>query len=589
MVYMLFRKVDSTVTGHILLKDCQTLKLDLVIIVDTSTSVGESNFILSLDFIRNILRPLPIGPDSVRVALLRYSSDVEVVSYMNDHMSKDEKIQAVSYINYTKGFTYTDKVLNETRTNVLVPEKADRQDVKDLVILITDGQSTRRRRTLREAAELKRKKKLQLFTIGVTKEIDEVELKNISSSTDMFLNIETFTDLNNYLGIITPIVCSGGAQGIASHSSANISISESSNSRTIHDKLNINISTTLHILKISSDSSNGSNTVFSKTMDSESVSKNVSLVSSRPLTKETSFDLIEFGCHTFYLISDVTVIIICPTRCVIIVTPRRPADDVFVIALCVTNGAIVFTLCGTGLIGGTDICDFNVAIPFCDANEDAVVTFFLARADTVFYACDISTDSIFSFCDTNRAAVITFCHAVVVTACRVYDADILIFSILCSILSFNITIITTGEINLLNFLLNSGIVAISSLTRAFVITLELRCNAIRHNSDIIITITCHTGLTKPANIITICLNISPSTYSHPDSVITSDGSSVNDADVGSVFIYVKYAYAASFIIPQITKHPAFAYKIIKNCITNIFIINIFIIADFSRRRLCRNQ
>ncbi|KAH9510213.1 hypothetical protein Btru_043782 [Bulinus truncatus] len=190
--------------------NCPTLKLDLVVIVDTSTSVGESNFILSLDFVRNILRPLPIGPDSVRVTLLRYSSDVEVVSYMNDHMSKDEKIQAVSYIKYTKGFTYTDKVLSETRTKVLVPDKGDRPDARDLVILITDGKSTRRRPTLREATLIKHRKYLQLFTIGVTKEIDEVELKTISSRTDMFLNIETFTDLNNYLGIITPVVCSGG-------------------------------------------------------------------------------------------------------------------------------------------------------------------------------------------------------------------------------------------------------------------------------------------------------------------------------------------------------------------------------------------
>ncbi|KAK0044359.1 collagen alpha-4(VI) chain, partial [Biomphalaria pfeifferi] len=82
-----------------LFADC-VQKLDLVIILDTSGSVTELNFKLSIAFIQNLLKPLHIGPDSTRVALIRYSTDVEVVSYLNERMNKEEKEKDVLTIQY---------------------------------------------------------------------------------------------------------------------------------------------------------------------------------------------------------------------------------------------------------------------------------------------------------------------------------------------------------------------------------------------------------------------------------------------------------------------------------------------------------
>ncbi|KAK6994337.1 collagen alpha-6(VI) chain, partial [Biomphalaria glabrata] len=75
-------------------------KLDLVIILDTSSSVTWPNFKLSIAFIQNLIRPLQIGPDSIRVALMRYSTDVEVVSYLGERMNKEEKEKDVLKIKY---------------------------------------------------------------------------------------------------------------------------------------------------------------------------------------------------------------------------------------------------------------------------------------------------------------------------------------------------------------------------------------------------------------------------------------------------------------------------------------------------------
>ncbi|KAH9510222.1 hypothetical protein Btru_043795 [Bulinus truncatus] len=191
---------------------CPTIKLDIVIVLDTSTSVTESNFRKSQDFIRNILTPLPIEPDFVRVALVRYSTNVQIVSHLNSSVHKNDKLKAVSSIQYIYGDTFTDLALQDVRKKVLVPHNGDRQDVHDLVILINDGVSQRRKATLNEAKLLKDRSNLQILAIGVTNNIDETELKSISSGANMFLKIKSFSDLNYQLNIIKSFVCSGAFQ-----------------------------------------------------------------------------------------------------------------------------------------------------------------------------------------------------------------------------------------------------------------------------------------------------------------------------------------------------------------------------------------
>ncbi|KAI8764266.1 collagen alpha-6(VI) chain [Biomphalaria glabrata] len=191
-----------------LFADCAQ-KLDLVIILDTSGSVTEPNFKLSIAFIQNLLKPLHIGPDNIRVALMRYSTDVEVVSYLNERMNKEEKEKDVLTIQYKSGGTHTHEALKKTRTDVLLEKNGDRPEVQDLVVLITDEMFTSRE-TKEEAMKLKSKQYLKILTIGVTKDIDESELRNVSSGADLFLKINSFAEFNRHIHKVKPVICSGG-------------------------------------------------------------------------------------------------------------------------------------------------------------------------------------------------------------------------------------------------------------------------------------------------------------------------------------------------------------------------------------------
>ncbi|KAK6993775.1 collagen alpha-6(VI) chain [Biomphalaria glabrata] len=196
---------------------CPPMKLDLVIIVDTSTSLTENNFTLVLDFIEKILRLLPIGPDNVRVALVRSSMKARIVSYLNDRMNQDEKIKDVFKIELGYEVTYTSEALGLTSHYVLREVKGDRPDVQDMIILITDGKLSFPFSTKREAEKLKRKTSLKILTILITESIDVSRLIYLASGQDMLLKMDSFTELNRHLDQLKPVVCSGGTQGLASH------------------------------------------------------------------------------------------------------------------------------------------------------------------------------------------------------------------------------------------------------------------------------------------------------------------------------------------------------------------------------------
>ncbi|KAH9510212.1 hypothetical protein Btru_043780 [Bulinus truncatus] len=194
--------------------ECPTLKLDIVFILDLSASVGETSFRKCQDFIQNILSPLPIGPDHVRAAIIRMAmlSPVSYVSqtfYLKQHMMKKDKIKSISLFRLREGDTDTAMVINVVRTEILLPINGDREDVHDLVVLLTDGTYKRSERTLTAAKLLKVKSKLQILVIGVTDNIDEPTLRNISSGANLFLKMKSFSDLNQQLDVAIQILCTG--------------------------------------------------------------------------------------------------------------------------------------------------------------------------------------------------------------------------------------------------------------------------------------------------------------------------------------------------------------------------------------------
>lgn len=82
-------------------------KADVVFILDASGSVGPEDFSLLLTFVSNVLEEWDIDQEQIRIGMLRFATDHEVLFQLKEYDDKDDLIRAVGNIQYTGGYTHT--------------------------------------------------------------------------------------------------------------------------------------------------------------------------------------------------------------------------------------------------------------------------------------------------------------------------------------------------------------------------------------------------------------------------------------------------------------------------------------------------
>lgn len=89
-------------------------RLELVFLVDESSSVGAANFRSELHFVRKMLSDFPVAPEATRVALITFSSKTHVltrVDYISAPKAHQHKCslfnKEIPAITYRGGGTYT--------------------------------------------------------------------------------------------------------------------------------------------------------------------------------------------------------------------------------------------------------------------------------------------------------------------------------------------------------------------------------------------------------------------------------------------------------------------------------------------------
>ncbi|XP_067886734.1 sushi, von Willebrand factor type A, EGF and pentraxin domain-containing protein 1 isoform X1 [Heterodontus francisci] len=146
----------------------KSLNLDLVFLVDESSSVGSANFVNELKFVKKLLSDFPVVPSATRVAIVTFSSKnnvvprVDYISAPQYHQHKcsllNEEIPAINYRGggtFTKGaFQQAAQILRHSRVNST-----------KVVFLITDGYSNGG--DPRPIAASLRDLGVEIFTLGI--------------------------------------------------------------------------------------------------------------------------------------------------------------------------------------------------------------------------------------------------------------------------------------------------------------------------------------------------------------------------------------------------------------------------------------
>ena len=178
-------------------------------VVDATVSVRFHNFKKQLNFMAEFVQAYDIGPgpNQVQFGAITFSHLVNNEFNMNTFSTKTSLTTAISGIIYTNGYaSFTYLALDYVRTNSFTTAAGDRPGVPNVAIVLTDGYSSNRDKTITAAAALQASTTVIGIGVGSYPPLDEI--KDIASGTgDENTYFVEFNDLSTILRDLEEKIC----------------------------------------------------------------------------------------------------------------------------------------------------------------------------------------------------------------------------------------------------------------------------------------------------------------------------------------------------------------------------------------------
>uniref|UniRef100_A0A8C7FM45 Cochlin n=1 Tax=Oncorhynchus kisutch TaxID=8019 RepID=A0A8C7FM45_ONCKI len=136
--------------------------VNLGFLIDGSSSIGEGNFRLILDFITAVARSFDISDIGSRVGAVQFTYDQRMEFNMYDYPVKDDALRALQGIPYMSGGTATGDAVAYATQNLFLARKAG--PGRNFLIVVTDGQSYD---DVRGPALAAQKEGITIYSVGV--------------------------------------------------------------------------------------------------------------------------------------------------------------------------------------------------------------------------------------------------------------------------------------------------------------------------------------------------------------------------------------------------------------------------------------
>ncbi|XP_041376891.1 uncharacterized protein LOC121389362 [Gigantopelta aegis] len=183
-------------------------RADIVFLLDSSTSVGKSNYEHLEDFLKHIVSRLPVGRDLVHVGMMQFSSYPSQEFPLDMYKDRVSVLKAIDGLQYMGGGTNTADALKYMREQMFSQNAGARSQVPRIAVVITDGQSSNTVLTTQEA-DRARLDNIEIIAVGVGAGANRNELHSIASdpdSTNMFI-VGAFSDLKTLTSQILYSAC----------------------------------------------------------------------------------------------------------------------------------------------------------------------------------------------------------------------------------------------------------------------------------------------------------------------------------------------------------------------------------------------
>ena len=116
---------------------------DIAFLIDSSGSMGVTNFERTKSFVIKVIENLYVSTDGVSIATIVFSLDVDLVFNLDKYRTKQAITNAIRNITYLESSgTNTAGALTAMRDRVFGSSASNRLNVPDIAIVITDGAST---------------------------------------------------------------------------------------------------------------------------------------------------------------------------------------------------------------------------------------------------------------------------------------------------------------------------------------------------------------------------------------------------------------------------------------------------------------
>lgn len=202
MIHILFIFMYST--------DCPYMApTDVIFLVDSSLSIGFSEFQDAKTFLTELVDSLEIGSDKVQVGAVKFSSQTWTEFQLDSHNLKSEIKYSIHEMDYTTGVTYTADALKHARY-LFKETYGGRQSAQKIALLLTDGASTQHLSyVINQANKLKYDTGAVIFVVAVGSDISFLELLSISSAPqDIFVyRVDSYAALEEIRDAILEIMC----------------------------------------------------------------------------------------------------------------------------------------------------------------------------------------------------------------------------------------------------------------------------------------------------------------------------------------------------------------------------------------------
>ncbi|CAH1802100.1 unnamed protein product [Owenia fusiformis] len=192
--------------------DCTLGKADLIIAIDTSSSMTQTIFTFDdvTTFVKELLATINIGPDNIRVGLITYSDSVDVILNLNDYRSLNQLEEVVDDLSLGGSSTNANSAMTQIE-RMLSNQRGDRNDVRNYVIIITDGES-RDGSPIEKAREIRRMG-TTIMAVGLGDGVNEGQLLAMASPPDdshvvKITSLDRLDIKNQELKFITTTLCS---------------------------------------------------------------------------------------------------------------------------------------------------------------------------------------------------------------------------------------------------------------------------------------------------------------------------------------------------------------------------------------------